>query len=54
VFGAAQTLVLLVFRDQPGTVGGWLWLDLALFASLVPVGVLGALAALRADPRTTR
>jgi len=52
VFGAAQTLVLLIFRDQAGTVGRWLWLDLALFASLVPVGVLGALAARRADLRT--
>jgi hypothetical protein len=51
VFGVVETVVLLAFRDAAGTAGRWLWLDLALFASLVPVGVLGAHAARRAAAR---
>lgn len=47
VFGAVEAVVLLVFRAAPGTNGLWLWLDVALFVSLVPVGVYGALAARR-------
>ncbi len=51
VFGAVETVVLLVFRNQAGTAGLWLSLDLVLFASLVPVGMLGARAGRRVGTR---
>jgi hypothetical protein len=45
VFGAFEVAVLLYHREAPGTDPLWLWADVALFATLVPVGVHGAWAA---------
>jgi hypothetical protein len=47
VFGVFEVAVLLVFRGAPGTTALWLWVDVAVFASLVPVGLYGARAASR-------
>jgi hypothetical protein len=44
-FGVVEVAVLLYHRDVAGTEPLWLWADLALFATLVPVGVYGAWAA---------
>jgi hypothetical protein len=48
VFGALEVAVMLYHRGAPGGDPVWLWTDLALFATLVPVGVFGARAAARA------
>jgi hypothetical protein len=45
VFGAVEVAVLLLSRSAPGTDPLWLWADVTLFATLVPVGVHGARAA---------
>jgi hypothetical protein len=47
VFGAAEVAVLLNHRGAVGTNALWLWIDVALFATLVPAGVFGAWAARR-------
>ena len=46
-FGGFQLLVLLYHRATPGTDGLWLWLDLAVLATLAPTGAYGAWAARR-------
>jgi hypothetical protein len=45
VFGIAEVAVLLYHRAAPGADPLWLWVDVALFATLVPVGLYGAWAA---------
>ena len=47
-FGIVEVAVLLYHRGAAGTDPLWLWVDVALFATLVPVGVYGAWAASRA------
>jgi hypothetical protein len=44
-FGVVEVAVLLYHRAAPGVDPLWLWADVALFASLVPVGLYGAWAA---------
>jgi hypothetical protein len=46
-FGAVETVVLLLSRSAPGTDPRWLWVAVALLATLVPVGAYGAWAASR-------
>ena len=45
-FGVVELAVLLWHRGAPGTDPLWLWVDVAVLATLVPVGVYGARAAL--------
>jgi hypothetical protein len=47
VFGAAEVAVMLSHRSAAGVSPLWLWTDVVLFASLVPVGLYGALVAAR-------
>lgn len=42
VFGAVEVAVLLYHRAAPGTDPVWLWVDVAVLATLVPVGAYGA------------
>ena len=50
-FGAFEVAVLLLHRGAAGTQPLWLWIDVALFATLVPVGVYGAWGAGRGRSR---
>jgi hypothetical protein len=45
VFGIVEVAVLLYHRAATGTDPLWLWVDVVLFATLVPVGLYGARAA---------
>jgi hypothetical protein len=40
-FGMFELLVLLTFRTTAGTEIGWLWIDVAVLASLIPTGAYG-------------
>ena len=51
VFGAVEVAVLLCHRGAVGTNPLWLSIDVALFATLVPVGVYGAWAAVHGRSR---
>ena len=42
-FGIVEVAVLLYHHGAPGADPLWLWADVALFATLVPVGLYGAL-----------
>ena len=44
-FGIVEVAVLLYHRGAPGADPLWLWVDVALFATLVAVGIWGACAA---------
>jgi hypothetical protein len=44
-FGVAEVAVFLYHRGATGADPRWLWVDVALFATLVPVGLYGAWAA---------
>jgi hypothetical protein len=46
-FGIVEVAVLLYHRGTPGADPLWLWVDAALFATLIPVGLYGAWAARR-------
>jgi hypothetical protein len=46
-FGLFELVVLLSYRTSAGTDGRWLWLDLVVFATLVPTGAYGAWTAHR-------
>jgi hypothetical protein len=49
-FGVVQLAVLLWHRGAPGTDPLWLWVDVAVLATIVPVGVYGARAAALSEP----
>ena len=46
-FGAFELVVLLSYRTSAGTDSRWLWVDLAVFATVVPTGLYGAWGARR-------
>ncbi len=51
-FGAFQLVVLLRDATAPGTDVRWLWIDVAVLATIVPTGAYGAWAARRASRAT--